>query len=892
MTITSATRIHRRTLACALTLALFASSAAMADESVRFDIGSQPLVAALKTFAEQSNMRLLYEQDAVRHVTANPVVGNFGKREALEKMLQGTGVEVVFSGDNAATIRVRVDQGASVGPASELGAVAQVEGQVQGERLRNALEREEAALRSRVVAEMDAVVVTGSRIRGGQSSSPVVTISQDDMRLAGHNNVGDAMRALPQNFSGGQNPGVAPGASNVGGIANQNLSGGSGLNLRGLGPDATVTLLNGSRMPYDGFAQATDAAVIPTAAIQRIEVLLDGASAIYGSDAVGGVANIILKRDYDGAELSGRYGVATEGGYEQRQITAVVGRSWDSGGFLVTGDVARNTAVTASQRDYLSGMTYQATEIYPSSDQKGLLLSGHQWLGEYAELSLDAFRTERQNELTMAISSTTGHYFPTKSTIWGASPSVSFILPRDWRLRLHGTIGRNDLEEDGRRNFDLATGVESAARSNRYRNEAAAAGVETEGSLFALPGGEARISVGGGWRRTSLEYGDLLANTVAHEGENTSRYGYGELSLPLLEQFLLNAAVRYEHYDSFGETTTPKLGMLWSPMPELDIRASWGRSFKAPTLTQQYQAQMLYLYPASILGGGGAGAPANSHSIMFWGGDSDLRPETAETISVGFVARPQVLPGFRVEMNWFQIDYTDRVLAPIAAVGEALTSPAYAEFRTLNPSLAEIDAAFVWAGLPQGTFTGNFTGAPYDPANVFAIVRGANTNAASDLLQGVDLSARYSLDALDGTLSLHFNGTWLTKAERRLSSTSAAMPTAGVAFFPPETRGRFMADWSREGLTISGSLNYSGGLTDTLAVPTVGRGSMTTVDLVVDYQVIAPLLGDIGVNFAVMNLFNKPPPFIQPVQPIYVSYDSLNYSALGRVINLSFRKRF
>src|SRR3546814_4461948 len=91
------------------------------------------------------------------------------------------------------------------------------------------------------------------------------------MRLSGHNSVGEAMRALPQNFNGGQNPGVAPGASNVGGIANQNVSGGSGINLRGLGPDATVTLLNGSRLPYDGFAQATDVAVIPTAAIDRIE---------------------------------------------------------------------------------------------------------------------------------------------------------------------------------------------------------------------------------------------------------------------------------------------------------------------------------------------------------------------------------------------------------------------------------------------------------------------------------------------------------------------------------------------------------------------------------------------------------------------------------------------
>src|SRR3546814_1384437 len=112
-----------------------------------------------------------------------------------------------------------------------------------------------------------------------------------------------------------------------------------------------------------------------------------------------------------------------------------------------------------------------------------------------------------------------------------------------------------------------------------------------------------------GWRRTSLEYSDLLADVIIHEGDNVSRYGYGELSLPLLDQLLLNAAVRYEDYDSFGGTTTPKVGVLWSPTRSFDVRASWGRSFKAPAPTQQYQAPMLYLDPASILGGGGAGAP-------------------------------------------------------------------------------------------------------------------------------------------------------------------------------------------------------------------------------------------------------------------------------------------
>src|SRR3546814_15829449 len=100
-----------------------------------------------------------------------------------------------------------------------------------------------------------------------------------------------------------QNPGVALGS---GSIANQNINSGSALNLRGLGPDATLTLLNGRRLSYSGFVNAVDVSVVPIAALDRIEVIADGASAIYGSDAVAGVANIITKRDFDGVSATYR----------------------------------------------------------------------------------------------------------------------------------------------------------------------------------------------------------------------------------------------------------------------------------------------------------------------------------------------------------------------------------------------------------------------------------------------------------------------------------------------------------------------------------------------------------------------------------------------------------
>lgn len=121
------------------------------------------------------------------------------------------------------------------------------------------------------------IVVTGSRIKGGQAASEVIAVSRDTITAAGQVDLGEATRVLPQNFGGGQNPGVGTGA----GLVNSNVNSASNVNLRGLGPDATLTLLNGHRLPYDSAFGGVDISAIPLAALDRIEVVPDGASAIY-----------------------------------------------------------------------------------------------------------------------------------------------------------------------------------------------------------------------------------------------------------------------------------------------------------------------------------------------------------------------------------------------------------------------------------------------------------------------------------------------------------------------------------------------------------------------------------------------------------------------------------
>lgn len=847
------------------------------QQTYSFDIPAQNLGSALREFARVARQQVTFDAAAVRGKHAPALRGSYTAEQALERLLSGSGLEAQRGRSGLFIVRPIV-------PASERDAAS-------GEAFAGSGAPEGG------IVEAESITVTGTRIRGVRPTAPVAVITQEDMRSSGHNDLGEAIRALPQNFSGGQNPGVLLGAT-AGGIANQNITGGSGFNLRGLGPDASLTLLNGMRLPYDGGVQASDVTAIPIAAIDRIEILLDGASAIYGSDAVAGVANIILRRDYEGAEVSARFGTSTAGGYDNDQYSAVAGHVWGSGGLLVAGDLSHNDPIRASDRDYTAHIPVQSVMLYPESRRRSALLSAHQQIGSVIELEIDAFYTDRRTD---TLNSTTATFADrTNAEIWGVSPRVNVSLPNDWRLRLHGFTGQNDAETD-RETFSIATGMPTGQSGTGYRNRAQAAGIEAEGPLFALPGGDARLSVGGGWRRNSFARVNLITGAPTIDGASSSYYAYGEVSLPLIaegqdiplmDRLLVNAALRYENYNSFAETATPKIGVLWSVVSGLEVRASWGRSFKAPTLLQQNQDQLIYLYPSALLGGAGAGAPANSQTILLLGGNPDLGPETAETISVGLVVKPRSIAGLQLDVNWFQIDYTNRVVQPIGAFPLALVDPANAEAVTLNPSAAQIASAFAFAGRPDGSFTLNYAGVPYAPGDVFAIVNNAYVNAASDLVRGLDLSVRYGMDAGRGRISLSANANWILDAERRASSTSPTAPTAGVNFFPAEFKARLGASWSGQGITMAANLNHIGGIADTNVTPSIERGSMTTLDLVLDYRVEAPLLGDIGFNLAVLDVFDRAPPFMQAIQPFYANFDSTNYSPLGRVVSLRLTKSF
>lgn len=219
-------------------------------------------------------------------------------------------------------------------------------------------------------SELDDVVVTGTAIRGvAPVGSATVGISQEDIVQAPSRDASSLVARLPQASSQGAT------LTSSGGRA-------AGVNLRGLGNNATLVLFDGRRVvPQGGNAQVSDPNLVPFSAIERVEVVTDGASAIYGSDAVAGVVNYILRRNFDGLELSSRYTTTL---YDQYAIDGVFGRTWDGGSLLVAGAYDTNDSVGRDARDYMmqdlrsyggNDNRFIGTTVYP--DDLGALIIGN-----------------------------------------------------------------------------------------------------------------------------------------------------------------------------------------------------------------------------------------------------------------------------------------------------------------------------------------------------------------------------------------------------------------------------------------------------------------------------------------------------------------------------------
>ena len=191
-------------------------------------------------------------------------------------------------------------------------------------------------------------MVTGSRIKriDLEDARPVVVITREDIELSGQESVADVLRSSPLNTSGSSRE-----------TSGNSFAGQATINLHGIGSNRSLVLLDGRRAPRSPVQNnfAVDLNIIPLAAVDRIEILTDSASAIYGSDAIGGVINIILRKDYDGMDVSGSLNRPTRDGADRDSGVITLGGSTARGRFLFAADFNNKQRIASRERDYAKG---------------------------------------------------------------------------------------------------------------------------------------------------------------------------------------------------------------------------------------------------------------------------------------------------------------------------------------------------------------------------------------------------------------------------------------------------------------------------------------------------------------------------------------------------------
>ena len=316
---------RRRLLVGAALIALALADAAAAAAQDRatlqvYDLKPQDLRQALAAAAKVSGREVMAPDDLVAGKTAPALHGDYTPDQAFAALLAGSHLKLTPVGDLFVLQPARGPQALGESQAGDADSLSEI-------------------------------VVTGTRIRGAAPvGSNLIAITRRDIERSGYATTQQLVQALPQNFGGGANE-TTYGYNNRGNALN-NAGLGAGVNLRGLGTDSTLVLINGTRPALGGVAGLfADVSTLPASAIERVEVLADGASALYGSDAVGGVVNFVMRDRFEGRELRARYASA-DGDFPERQISAVWGARLPRGHVLIAYEYYARGRLAADDRAY------------------------------------------------------------------------------------------------------------------------------------------------------------------------------------------------------------------------------------------------------------------------------------------------------------------------------------------------------------------------------------------------------------------------------------------------------------------------------------------------------------------------------------------------------------
>ena len=291
-----------RSAVLALVLSSVLSGAAFAQQKQTFDIPAEAAPAAIQRWAQQSGLQVFAADDDLRGIRTNPVRGDYGAVEAAQMLVAGTGLEVIASGENTITIR----RARPAVPAS--GAGDEKFGDLEPESLME-------------------ILVTGSRIRRPNYDTLQATVvtEAEELERRAYTNVGQALEATPGFMESDSSP--------LSTVQGPQTVGQTFVNFFGLGSQRTLTLVNGRRFVSSNSASSrggipgsqVDLNVIPAGLVERIETVAIGGAPVYGSDAIAGTVNVILRDDFEGIQGSAVYGVTEEEDGETESYRLLMG---------------------------------------------------------------------------------------------------------------------------------------------------------------------------------------------------------------------------------------------------------------------------------------------------------------------------------------------------------------------------------------------------------------------------------------------------------------------------------------------------------------------------------------------------------------------------------------
>jgi iron complex outermembrane receptor protein len=663
------------------------------------------------------------------------------------------------------------------------------------------------------------IIVTGSRqtgLKASDSPAPIQILSSDALKAASGNP--DLMSTLAQIV-----PSLTQQAFGLD-MAGQTLQ----MKMRGLSPNHVLVLVNGKRRHttanlaidigsvYQGGA-GVDLNFIPVDSIDHIEVLTDGAAAQYGSDAIAGVINIILKRNRSGGTVNGTYGQYTSGGGKTENVSGSAGFEPTAGGyFSLTGEFnnhghsnvgaidervvnpANLTTYPNSNLPNVPGYPYVNRNSGDGAQQRKLLLINMGFgfdggtelystitYGHKDAASYENYRLPNKADYTDALTGQPVYPLPFGFNPQQASSEDDYQINvglkgtiDTWNWDLNTGYGADKLAISTIDSYNTGYAQTTGHPSPRNFYDGYLRATQWTTTLdinkdFDIGlAGPLNVAFGGEYRRDTYaigagsviswvnggaaSYAGFTPNDAGSNGRKNYA-GYIDLAGQPVEGLRIDAAGRFEHYTDFGNATVGKLTGRYDFTREFALRGTISNGFRAPSLAEEY-------YTSTNAGPTVAYvqlAP-NSPAAKLLGLGDGLQPEHSVNFSLGAVWRP--IPGMSATLDVYQITTTNRIVGSgqiLGSNGGTVVSSAVND--AIIASRAPLD--------PQVVATG-VTG-----LNIFANGIDTRTRGA-DLV--FDFPVEYDFGKIVWTIAATYNDTAITKYATTPALLSGVNATTGI----------------------------------------------------------------------------------------------------------------